>query len=441
MSTFVSSNEFVVLREFLKNEPFERITISRALHKLWSDSGIQTEEIDCECLTKNLGDVAMKSNDEKRKQHLESLKDGNKIRFIWKELKALMLDADLLGSKPDQSDWKSRAVRNINSLKDAIRKQKNVSLVHADLFRKIGEVNIDNLSQDDPLVNSVIDLGSNWFQLSEEDQGVLVGEKVAIKRLSKDDLIKRVCSKFIANRDKIRHPYKFVVMTSEVLTHDHWVEQEDDRKQVASDITDVLLQKLKSNVLHRVTYGSESAFVEIMAQLIEASLYKLPIEYDVEVTRSERQSMASKNHKVQENIGKRGDKPDLMIRAFFRQKQNEIVYVESGKWECDDKKIHDDHNKLVKLCSCGYDEIVKKTPREQLHKFYIAFGINIAGDRLILHGLVHETGVKYYLPITEAKIPFRDESVEEIEEFVHILMTLRNGIIVNLHNFGRIFMK
>ncbi|CAJ0644346.1 4614_t:CDS:2, partial [Entrophospora sp. SA101] len=77
------------------------------------------------------------------------------------------------------------------------------------------------------------------------------------------------------------------------LTHDHWVEQEDDRKQVASDITDVLLQKLKSNVLHRVTYGSESAFVEIMAQLIEASLYKLPIEYDVEVTRSERQSMAN----------------------------------------------------------------------------------------------------------------------------------------------------
>ncbi|CAJ0830872.1 9470_t:CDS:2, partial [Entrophospora sp. SA101] len=300
-----------------------------ALHKLWSDSGIQTEEIDCECLTKNLGDVAMKSNDEKRKQHLESLKDGNKIRFIWKELKALMLDADLLGSKPDQSDWKSRAVRNINSLKDAIRKQKNVSLVHADLFRKIGEVNIDNLSQDDPLVNSVIDLGSNWFQLSEEDQGVLVGEKVAIKRL---------------------------MMTSEVLTHDHWVEQEDDRKQVASDITDVLLQKLKSNVLHRVTYGSESAFVEIMAQLIEASLYKLPIEYDVEVTRSERQSMASKNHKVQENIG----------------------------------------------------------------------------DRLILHGLVHETGVKYYLPITEAKIPFRDESVEEIEEFVHILMTLRVCLLCDL---------
>ena len=36
-----------------------------------------------------------------------------------------------------------------------------------------------------------------------------------------------------------------------------------------------------------------------------------------------------------------------MIHVIFRNKWEEIVYVESGKWNCDDEKIHNDHNKLV----------------------------------------------------------------------------------------------
>lgn len=45
-------------------------------------------------------------------------------------------------------------------------------------------MDIDNLSQDNPLVNGIIDLGSDKYQLVEEYQGVLVGEKVTIKRPS-----------------------------------------------------------------------------------------------------------------------------------------------------------------------------------------------------------------------------------------------------------------
>ncbi|CAG8510603.1 12328_t:CDS:2, partial [Cetraspora pellucida] len=37
---------------------------------------------------------------------------------------------------------------------------------------------------------------------------------------------------------------------------------------------------------------------------------------------------------------------------------------------------------------------------------------------------IAKNGVKYYLPIAEAKIPLGPESIEEIEEFVHVLMTI-----------------
>ncbi|CAG8612566.1 8300_t:CDS:2, partial [Racocetra persica] len=393
------------LQIFLKDEPLDQITISRLLHKLWSDYGMQTEEIDRECLIKVLEDATAKSNDEERKHHLESLQDINK------ELKALMLDTDLFQSKSCKFDWKSRAVRNISSLKDVIKNQKDASQAHEQLHKKIGEVDVSNLLHDDPLVNG-------------EHQSFLVGEKVSIKRLSRDASIRRVCSEFTANRDKIRQLYRFIVMPSEVVSHNQWVEQEHDREQVVRGIADILLQKIKMNILRKVTEGSEGTLVEAVFHLIEATLYRLPIEYDVEVTRSEKQSIASKNYKAQENIGSRGEKPDLMVRAFFRQKYNELVYIESGKWKSDDEKIHYDHNKLARLCLYGYKEISKKTIKDQLQKIYISFGINIAGDRLVLHGLLYEKGVKYYLLVASVKIPFRDESVEEVEEFVYTLMTL-----------------
>ncbi|CAG8813564.1 16975_t:CDS:2, partial [Racocetra persica] len=46
-------------------------------------------------------------------------------------------------------------------------------------------------------------------------------------------------------------------------------------------------------------------------------------------------------------------------------------------------------------------------------------------DRLVLHGLFNESGIKYYYPIAEATIPFRNESIDEIEESVHMLMIMR----------------
>ena len=83
-------------------------------------------------------------------------------------------------------------------------------------------------------------------------------------------------------------------------------------------------------------------------------MWGLPVEYDVEVTRGERQSVASKDRKSQQSSGSKGNRPDLMIRAYLQNKWDEVAYIESSKWQTSDQKIFDDHNKLVRLTLDGF---------------------------------------------------------------------------------------
>ncbi|CAJ0826345.1 14211_t:CDS:2, partial [Entrophospora sp. SA101] len=145
------------------------------------------------------------------------------------------------------------------------------------------------------------------------------------------------------NKNEIQNRCKFIIAPSETTRHRHWVEGENDRAQIATNITDILLQETKRNV-RKIFKASENAFVDVVERLIEASIYQMPIDFDIEVTRNKRQSDASKKRKNCQVPGSRGNKPDLMIRAFFKQKWNEIAYVESGKWLSTGTKTHHDHN-------------------------------------------------------------------------------------------------
>ncbi|CAG8553621.1 9538_t:CDS:2, partial [Funneliformis mosseae] len=144
---------------------------------------------------------------------------------------------------------------------------------------------------------------------------------------------------------------------------------------IASEITDIFLQEIKLNALQRVSGRSENMLVEIIARLIDIAMYHLPVDYEVEVTRAERQ------------MGR---------NRFF----------ESGKWDTDEDKIYYDHNKLVQLCLDSTKELVKKCTKKTFYQNYIGFRVNIA-----------------------AKIPLGKELVEKIEEFVYALLVLQS--IVN----------
>src|SRR6266511_4083706 len=106
---------------------------------------------------------------------------------------------------------------------------------------------------------------------------------------------------------------------------------------------------MMSNALGKILKGSEGSFVEVVSQLMDAIMWGLPVVYDVEITRGERQSVVSKDRKSQQSSGSKGNRSDLMIQAYLRNKWNEVTYIESSKWQTSDQKIFDDHNKLVRL--------------------------------------------------------------------------------------------
>ncbi len=84
----------------------------------------------------------------------------------------------------------------------------------------------------------------------------------------------------------------------------------------------------------------------------------------------------------------------------------------------------------MQLCLNRSKELVKKCTKETFYQNYIGFGINIAGKYLEIHGLIKEKGIKYHLLIIKAKIPLSKESVEKVEEFVHVLLILRVSIFL-----------
>ncbi|CAG8728704.1 1176_t:CDS:2, partial [Dentiscutata heterogama] len=200
----------------------------------------------------------------------------------------------------------------------------------------------------------------------------------------------------------VQNSRKSVLASREIVTHDQWVEADHVRGLVANGITNALLQEIKLNALRRVSEGSENTLVEIISRLLDMTMYHLPVDFEVEVTRSERQSIASKNWKIHQKTGSRGNKPDIMIRAYLRQKWEEIIFFEGGKWGAGEDKMVHDHNKLTQFCIAGSKELVKKCSKENFYKNYIGFAVNIA-----------------------AKIPLDKETVEEVEEFVHALLILR----------------
>ena len=138
--------------------------------------------------------------------------------------------------------------------------------------------------------------------------------------MTKSFNIKNVCADFILKRKEINRLRKFVLSSSETVSHDQWVEEEHEKERVARGITDVLLQEIKLNAFRKVSSGSENSLVEIIARLMDTTMYRLPVDYEIEVTRAERQSIASKNCKVQQQKGSREDKSDLIIRVIFRSK-------------------------------------------------------------------------------------------------------------------------
>ena len=74
---------------------------------------------------------------------------------------------------------------------------------HDHLFAKLCEVDVEQLTRNDPLTNNVIDLDANYLQIQDNNYDSLIGERAEIRKLSKNPYIKNVCNEFINKRDNI----------------------------------------------------------------------------------------------------------------------------------------------------------------------------------------------------------------------------------------------
>ncbi|CAG8439300.1 4803_t:CDS:2, partial [Acaulospora morrowiae] len=219
----------------------------------------------------------------------------------------------LRGKFKERINWKALALNSIAILKDKIKK-KDIR-PHEYIFTKISNIDVDELSNDDPLYIGIIDLSLDKYNIPESDYESLVvrifflyevniigseieDKKANIRNLSKDVVVKNICNDFISKRNDVQKLRKFVLLSRDVVTHDQWVEDDHIKEHIARGITDVLLQKIKLNVLRRVSRGSENTLMEIIACLIDMAIHHLPMDYEVEVIRAERQSTASKNCKA-----------------------------------------------------------------------------------------------------------------------------------------------
>ncbi|CAG8791033.1 24148_t:CDS:1, partial [Dentiscutata erythropus] len=122
---------------------------------------------------------------------------------------------------------------------------------HERLIAKLSGVGVKKLTCNDPLTNNVIDLGANYLQTPDNDYNVLAGERAGIRKLKKDPLIKHTCAEFVKKRDEANNSYKLVLSQSEKVVHDRWIEENYGRERIARNVTDVLLQEMKSNALHK----------------------------------------------------------------------------------------------------------------------------------------------------------------------------------------------
>jgi len=62
--------------------------------------------------------------------------------------------------------------------------------------------------------------------------------------------------------------------------------------------------------------------------------------------------------------------------------------------------------------------------KDVLRDNFIGFGISITGKYFVLYRLIRKNEINFYLPVSRAKIPLSEETVNKVEDFIHTLLIL-----------------
>ena len=122
--------------------------------------------------------------------------------------------------------------------------------------------------------------------------------------------------------------------------------------------------------------------------------------------------------------------PDIMAIERWEEKVIELLYVESSRVVCTDKKANDDYVKLWRETLDGVN-YVSSLCRPTSNQFGIV-GIQVAGEMIFLNVMMNDTcGIPRYFHLCEAEIPLTVSKSSGVKTLVHLLLTLRNILLVN----------
>ncbi|RIA85862.1 hypothetical protein C1645_830139 [Glomus cerebriforme] len=124
-------------------------------------------------------------------------------------------------------------------------------------------------------------------------------------------------------------------------------------------------------------------------------------------------------------------KPDIMGLLKQNEKIIKLMYTKSLHIVCSNSKKSDDDIKLWRKTLDGASYI-SALCRQVENQFGIV-GIQVAGTTMYLNVLMKDlTGIPQYFHLNHAEISLSSSNnISRVKSFIHVLLTLRNIIIVN----------
>ncbi|CAG8528304.1 2986_t:CDS:2, partial [Dentiscutata heterogama] len=300
--------------------------------------------------------------------------------------------------------------KNINALKGKLNKgsallKKNVAVLYEKLLLGVNQVSISKLTWKDPLASQVISDDSALVQqLPDRQKELFMKPKDDMVPSSLPQIIRDKCNEFVedfVNEDMDILPRQ--------LKHDgSWKEPDEKLTEIASGILHALNDAWNNPAFSPefAKLQSEGTYVtNVVVPAIRASLKDLPFGKSTFVSTAEHQSSASADRRGE---GRSGRRPDIMF-----------------------VKDTDDEIKLWREANDGM-YWAHKSIKPDKDEFGIV-AIQVAGSIIRLNFLIRDVAnVHRYYHLYEAKIPVQQSDSFIVENFVKILLTLRNIIIINM---------
>jgi len=133
---------------------------------------------------------------------------------------------------------------------------------------------------------------------------------------------------------------------------------------------------------------------------------------------------------------KKAKQSDYMITLRKKNKDIEIVYLETGKTNSNLTKQLKDHFKLNWLTRAAID-FSKQSKNQRFQKYTLSiFTINVAGDRLEIRHMYKHSGIYKNCLLQQTRIPLYTSDIkpDEVYSLIHALLTFRTAIACDVLN-------